>query len=198
MRIKKEDTMSIIDEPINTDEMPVPAAVSVDRLEETVTTQQPGYEETEQVVHDVAAERWLGFYQAQRTVWTILTVLEVFLGLRFFLKWIAANPNSGFAAALYWVTDLILWPFAGLVGNPTNGDSILEVTTLLAMAIYALLFWVALRVIQLTAYHPSAITVKRSVHEEKPNGTTSEQTIYTTEPSAAAKDEKYPTTLQQP
>jgi hypothetical protein len=53
----------------------------------------------------------------------------------------------------------------GLVGNPTNGDSIFEVTTLLAMAIYALLFWVVLRVIQLTAYRPSAITVTRSVHE---------------------------------
>ncbi len=178
-----------INEPINIDDVPVPVAVPVDRLEETVVTQQPGYEETEQVVHDVAAERWLSFYQAQRTIWTILTVMEVFLGLRFFLKWIAANPNSGFASFLYWVTDLVLWPFAGLVGNPTNGDSILEVTTLLAMLIYAILFWVALRVIQLTAYRPSAITVKRSVHEDKTNGTTSEQTIYTTEPSAAPKND---------
>jgi hypothetical protein len=184
---KKEDSMSI-NEPINIDEVPVPAALPVDRREETVVTQQPGYEETEQVVHDIAAERWLNFVQAQRTVWTILTVMEVFIGLRFFLKWIAANPSSGFAAALYWLTDLVLWPFAGLVGNPTNGDSIFEVTTLLAMLIYALLFWVALRVIRLTAYRPSAITVKRSVHEDKTNGTTSDQTIYTTEPSAAAKD----------
>ncbi len=180
-----------INEPINIDEVPVPVAVPVDRREETVVTQQPGYEETEQVVHDVAAERWLGFVQAQRSVWTILTVMEVFMGLRFFLKWIAANPNSGFAAFLYWLTDLVLWPFAGLVGNPTNGDSILEVTTLLAMLIYALLFWVALRVIQLTAYRPTAITVMRSVHEEKPDGTASERTIFTT---AAAKDVPVPDT----
>ena len=178
-----------INEPINIDEVPVPVPVPVDRVEETVVTQQPGYEETEQIVHDVAAERWLGFVQAQRTVWTILTILEVFLGLRFFLKWIAANPNSGFAAFLYWLTDLVLWPFAGLVGNLINGDSIFEVTTLLAMLIYALLFWVALRVIQLTAYRPSAITVKRSVHEEKPDGTESDYTTYSTQPSEAAKNE---------
>jgi hypothetical protein len=177
-----------INEPINIDEVPVPVAMPVDRREETVVTQQPGYESTEQIVHDVAAERWLSFIQAQRTVWTILTVLEVFLGLRFFLKWIAANPNSVFAAFLYRLTDLVLWPFAGLVGNATNGDSILEVTTLLAMLIYAVLFWVVLRVLMLTAYRPSAITVKRSVHEDKANGTTSEQTTYTTEPSAATKD----------
>ena len=166
-----------MDEPI--EEVPIP----VDRREETVVTQQPGYEETEQVVHDVAAERRLSFFQTQRTVWTILTVLDVFLGLRFFLKWIAANPNSGFAAFLYGLTDVVLAPFAGLVGNPTNGDSIFEVTTLLAMAIYALLFWVILRVLMLTAYRPSAITVKRSVHEEKPDGTASERTIYTTAPT---------------
>ncbi len=187
-----------INEPINIDEVPMPVAVPVDRREETVITQQPGYEETEQVVRDVAAERWLSFVQAQRTVWTILTVMEVFMGLRFFLKWIAANPSSGFAAFLYWLTDLILWPFAGLVGNPVNGDSIFELTTLLAMLIYAVLFWVALRVIQLTAYRASAITVKRSVHEDKTNGTTSEQTIYTTEPSTAAKDDHTSPILHEP
>ena len=161
-----------VNDPI--DEAPVP--VPVDRREETVVTQQPGYEATEQVIHDVAAERRLSFFQAQRTVWTILTILEVFLGLRFFLKWIAANPNSGFAAFLYWITDLVLAPFAGLVGNPTNVDSIFEVTTLLAMAIYALFFWVALSVLKLTAYRPSAITVKRSAYEEKPGGAESERT----------------------
>ena len=152
--------MSIIDEPI--EEVPIP----VDRREETVVTQQPGYEATEQVIHDVAAERRLSFFQTQRTVWTILTILEVFLGLRFFLKWIAANPNSGFAAFLYWITDLVLAPFAGLVRNPTNGDSIFEVTTLLAMAIYALLFWVVIRI--------TAVT--RSVPEEPAGDAESERT----------------------
>ena len=165
---KKKDTMTI-DEPINIDEVPVPLPVPVDRREETVVTQQPGYEATEQVIHDVAAERWLSFFQAQRTVWTILTILEVFLGLRFFLKWIAANPNSGFAAVLYWITGVVLAPFAGLVGNPTNGDSIFELTTLLAMAIYALLFWVVIRVIAAT----------KSVPEETAGDTESERTTYT-------------------
>ena len=180
------DTISA-NEPI--DELPVPMDRPMDRHEETAITQQPDHEATEQVIHDVAMERQLSFFHAERIAWTILTTLEIFLGLRFFLKWIAANPNSGFAAFLYWITDLVLAPFAGLVGNPINGDSIVEMTTLLAMLIYAVLFWVALRVIMLTAYRPSAITVKRSVHEEKPDGTESERTTYTTEPSAAAKND---------
>jgi hypothetical protein len=150
-------------EPI--DELPVP----MDRREETAITQQPDYETTEQVIHDVATERQLSFFRTERIAWTILTTLEIFLGLRFFLKWIAANPNSGFAALLYWITDLVLAPFAGLVGNPTHGDSIFEVTTLLAMAIYALLFWVVIRVIAVT----------RSAPEELAADAESERTPYT-------------------
>ena len=34
-----------------------PQELAVDRREETLITQQPGYAATEQVVHDVAAER---------------------------------------------------------------------------------------------------------------------------------------------
>jgi hypothetical protein len=156
-----------VDKPI--DELPVP----MDRHEETATAQQPGFEATEQVIHDVATERQVSFFHAERIAWTILTTLEIFLGLRFFLKWIAANPHSGFAAVLYLVTDLVLAPFAGLVGNPTNGDSIFEVTTLLAMAIYALLFWVVIRIIAAT----------QSVPEETAGDTESERTTFTADGS---------------
>ncbi len=141
------DTMST-NEPI--DELPVP----MDRREETATARQPDFEATEQAIHDVATERQISFFRTERIAWTILTTLEIFLGLRFFLKWIAANPDSGFAAVLYLITNLVLAPFAGLVGNLTNGDSIFEVTTLLAMAIYALLFWVVIRIIAVTRSVP--------------------------------------------
>src|SRR4030065_349405 len=69
--------------------------VAVDRRDETVVTQQPGYAATEQVTRDVAAERRLGLFQVTRIVWTILGILEILLGLRFMLKLIGANPNSG-------------------------------------------------------------------------------------------------------
>ncbi len=151
-------------EPI--EELPVSMDRPMDRHEEMATAQQPDHEATEQVIHDVAMERQLSFFRSERIAWTILTTLEVFLGLRFFLKWIAANPDSGFAALLYWITNLVLAPFAGLVGNLTNGDSIFEVTTLLAMAIYALLFWVIIRIIAAT----------RSVPEEPAGDAESEST----------------------
>jgi len=152
--------------------------IAVDRREETVVTQQPGYAATEQVTRDVAAERRLVLFQVTRIVWSLLGLLEILLGLRFMLKLIAANPNSGFAVFMYGITGPFMAPFKGLIGTPTSGGTILEVTTLIAMAIYALLFWGVVRVIQIVADRPSARTVTRSVREQTPGG--SERTTHTT------------------
>ncbi len=144
--------------------------VAVDRREETVVTQQPGYAATEQVTRDVAAERRLVFYQITRVLWAILGLIEILLGLRFFLKLIAANAESGFGALIYGVSGVFTAPFAGLVSTPTSGGNVLEVTTLIAMAVYALFFWIVVRVIGIVADRPSARTTMRSVHEQMPDG----------------------------
>jgi len=159
-----------INQPIN--------PVSVDRREETVVTQQPGYAATEQVTHDVAAERRFNWFQVTRILWSLLGLLEVLLGLRFILKLIAANPESGFAAFIYGMTNLFIAPFSLLVGTPTAGGSILEMTTMIAMIIYALACWGIVNALQIVADRPSARTVTRSVQEQTPDGV--ERTTRTT------------------
>jgi hypothetical protein len=94
------------------------------------------------------------------------------------LKLIAANPNSGFAVFMYGITGPFMAPFKGLIGTPTSGGTILEVTALIAMAVYALFFWGVVRVIRIVADRPSARTVTRSVREQTPGG--SEHTTHTT------------------
>ena len=153
--------------------------VAMDRREETVVTQQPGYAATEQVTRDVAAERRLGSALVTQIIWAILGLLEVLLGLRFVLKLIAANANSGFAAFIYGITKPFLAPFTALVGTPQSGGTIFEVTTLIAMAVYALFFWVVVRVIPIAVDRPSARTVSRSVREQTPGGTGNERTTRT-------------------
>jgi YggT family protein len=161
-----------------------PNEVSVDRREERVVTQQPGYAASEQVTRDVAAERRLSLARLTQVIWAILSLLEVLLGLRFILKLIAANPSSGFAVFIYGITQPFLAPFAALVGTPSSGGTILEVTTLIAMAVYALFFWIVVRVIRLFSDRPSARTFTRSVSEQTPSasvdGTGSERTTNTT------------------
>ena len=144
--------------------------VSVDRREETVVTQQPGYAATEQVTRDVAAERRLRLALVTQIIWAILGLLEILMGLRFMLKLIAANPSSGFATFIYGITGLFIAPFTGLTATPASGGMILEVTTLIAMAVYALFFWVVVRVIPIAVDRPSARTVSRSVREQTPGG----------------------------
>lgn len=157
--------------------------VAVDRREETVSTQQPGYASTEQVTRDVAAERRLGTDQLNRIVLAILGILEIGLGLRFVLKLIAANASSGFADFIYGVTKPLTAPFAGLVGTPASGGVVLEITTLIAMAVYALFVWILLQLIAIVMARSSARTVSRSVREQTGSsaaGTGTQRTIHTT------------------
>jgi YggT family protein len=157
--------------------------LSVDRREETLVTQQPGYAATEQVTTDKAAERRMGLFQVTRILWTVLGVLEILLGIRFVLHLIAANAASGFAQFIYGVSGVFVAPFTGLVGTPTSGGTTLEVTTLIAMAVYALLFWIVVRIIPVVVDRPSARTISRSVREQTPNsagGVGTDHTTHTT------------------
>lgn len=77
----------------------------------------------------------------------ILFVLEVAIAFRVGLKLIAANPASPFADFIYQMTELFLAPFAGLTVSPTAEGAILEIPALIAMAAYAVLYWLILRFI---------------------------------------------------
>ncbi len=141
---------------------------AVDRRADTTVTQQPGYVSTRQVTRDVAAEQRLMTYKINRIVWTVLGILEIMLGLRFILKLIAANPNSGFSVFIYGFTGMFVAPFNSLLGTPTWGDSSIEITTLIAMGIYALFFWVLARVIQIVSDRSTSRTVSSSSNDRTP------------------------------
>jgi hypothetical protein len=154
--------------------------VGVDRREETVVTQQPGYVTTEQTVRDVAVERRLQMYQVARLIWGLLTLLEIMLGLRFLLKLLGANGASGFGTLVYGSTALFVAPFTGLLSSWTAGEMILEVTTLVAMAIYALMTWGLVRVLGVAMERTGARTVTRSTREQTAGGPGNERTTHTT------------------
>ena len=153
--------------------------VAVDRREETVVTQQPGYATTEQTVRDVAAERRMRTYQVTRIIWGVLALLEIMLGLRFLLKLIGANGASGFGTLVYGSTELFVAPFTGLLSFWTSGAMILEVTTLVAMGIYALIFWGGVRVLSMVMERGGARTVTRTTREQTPGGVGNERTTRT-------------------
>jgi hypothetical protein len=152
----------------------------VDRREETVVTQAPGYVATEQIVRDVAAERRLRFFMINRIIWGILSFLEILLAFRFVLRLIAANPDSGFGKLIFGITGVFLDPFNGLVGTPASGGSALEVTTLIAMAVYALVFWGIAYVIRMIAERPNTRSFTRTTREQLPGDDGNVRTTHTT------------------
>jgi hypothetical protein len=98
-------------------------------------------------------------------VWLLFGLLEALLALRIGLKLIGANPANPFAAFIYALTGIFLWPFAGLVGTPRAGGLVLEISSLIGMLVYALIAWALVRLIWLLFYRPADRTIVHEVHE---------------------------------
>ena len=71
----------------------------------------------------------------------ILGVLEVFLLLRLLLRLLGANEASGFVTFIYSLTHIFVGPFNGIFNDQALGRSVFEISTLIAMIVYALLAW---------------------------------------------------------
>jgi uncharacterized protein YggT (Ycf19 family) len=85
-----------------------------------------------------------------------IAVLEVTLAIRFILMLIGADPNNLFAGFLYALTDIILFPFRSIVRSASIHPpyQAFEWSTLIAMAIYALLFWAIGRFLRILISSP--------------------------------------------
>lgn len=82
-----------------------------------------------------------------------VTVLEVLLAIRFLLKLIGADPNNLFAGFVYALTTIVLVPFESIVPTPAR----FEWSTLIAMAIYWLLFWAVRRFLRILISSPEEV-----------------------------------------
>jgi len=76
---------------------------------------------------------------ATRLVWFIAGVILVLLVFRFVFVLLGANPANGFANFIYTTSHPFVAPFFGLFSyNLRYGVSRVEIYTLVAMAVYAL------------------------------------------------------------
>lgn len=98
-------------------------------------------------------------FKATQFVWLLFGTLEVLIALRIGLLLIGANPNSPIVALIYGFTYLFLFPFTGLVASPTAGRMVLELSSMFAMVIYALIAWAIERVVWLVFYRPRGAVV---------------------------------------
>jgi hypothetical protein len=127
--------------------------------EVTTTEREPGREQR------------IFTFKATQLVWLLLGILEALILLRIGLKVIGANPDSQIVLMIYGFTDLFLLPFNGVIGSPSAGNMVLELSSMFAMVIYALLAWAIERVIWLAFYRPrgSAVGTTETTTSERHN-----------------------------
>lgn len=71
-------------------------------------------------------------------VYALFAALEMLLGIRILLYLMGANQENSFATLINTLSGLFVAPFASLLQNPAIGTNVLEITTMIAMIVYAL------------------------------------------------------------
>jgi YggT family protein len=139
--------------------MTVPTNPPPDREEHVEVVQEPGEYQQKHVVRNTAAEQRITIARINQVIWLLFGFLEVLIGLRVVLKLIGANPAAFFTQMVYGITDVFLWPFAGITPTPGVGAFQFEISSIIAMIVYALVAWGITRLIWVVFYRPDTTSV---------------------------------------
>jgi len=110
--------------------------------------------EVRSVQQEPEREQRIFTFKVTQLIWLFLGILEALIALRIGLKLIGANPESPIVALIYGLTYLFLFPFQGMVATPSAGSIVLELSSLFAMLIYALIAWAVERTVWVLFYRP--------------------------------------------
>lgn len=88
-------------------------------------------------------------FRSYQIIWYILGLIEVLLTFRFLLLLLGANAQSGFVDFIYTLSSPFSSPFAGIFGVTAESGVVFEWTTLVAMAVYALVAYGIVSLFQL-------------------------------------------------
>jgi hypothetical protein len=98
-------------------------------------------ENRSEVFEDVNLRRANIRFWISRIVYFVLGVLEIILLLRLIFRLLGANPSSEFVMFLYNLSHIFVAPFNGIFNDQALGRSVFEISTLVAMLVYALIAW---------------------------------------------------------
>ena len=134
---------------VNSDGTPVTARPTTTRVVDDTAT-------TDTVVADRTTVRPTSL--AARIVWFIAGVIIVLLAFRFVFVLLGANPSNGFANFIYTASHPFAAPFFGLFGYSLHyGVSRFELSTLVAMLVYALIAYGLARLFTIADRQPRTV-----------------------------------------
>jgi uncharacterized membrane protein len=111
----------------------------------TETAPSARYDQVESVAYDPYQSRRAAAFRVTQIIYWIFGLIIGLIAIRFILKLLGANPSAGFAEFIYSVTNVLVAPFVGLFGNPQAQGSVMEVQSLIAIVVYALIAWLLVR-----------------------------------------------------
>ncbi len=125
------------------------------------------FKEVKTIQHESGQEQRVVTFKATQLIWLLLGLLEAAIAMRIFFKLIAVNPANPFAMFLYKVTGLFVAPFASLIGAPTYGNMVLEISSVIAMFVYLMIGWALERLVYVMFYRPrGTVSVRQTVVED--------------------------------
>jgi hypothetical protein len=104
---------------------------------------------------EVVRERRYSIGKTIDVIWYLLGLLEVLLAARFFFKLTAANSAAGFVTFINGITGPFVFPFNGIFPIPREGNNVFDTNILIAMIVYAVIFWGITRLLAMTIEPPS-------------------------------------------
>ena len=108
-------------------------------------------------------------FKVTQLIWLMLGILETLIALRIMLLMLGANADSMIVGLIYALTAPFLFPFVGLVASPAAGYMVLEISSMFAMLVYALLAWAVERTVWLIFYRPRGpvVSVTETANTER-------------------------------
>src|SRR5205085_11989250 len=95
----------------------------------------------EAVAYDPYEGRRLAAYRLTQLVYWVFGLIEGLIAIRLILKALGANPSAGYSEFIYSITAPLVAPFIGLFSNPAYQNSLLELSSIVGLIVYALLAW---------------------------------------------------------
>jgi YGGT family len=129
-----------------------------------VNTAQPfsGVDRTESVAYDPFEHRRLIAHRLTQLIFWLFGLIEGLIAIRFVLKALGANPSAGFADFIYRVSGILVAPFVGLFTNLQSQGSVLELNSIVALIVYALIAWLLGRLVWIAVGETRSAVTTRS------------------------------------
>lgn len=131
----------VVDEPVAYESAPVRNEVVRERVvEQPYVAAAPVRDEvvSDRVVEDESIDRLSTLDLVSRVIWFLTGLLIVGLVFRFIMKATGANTGSSFVRFIYNSTAAFVAPFRGIFTDSASGNNVLEISTIVAIVVWAL------------------------------------------------------------